>query len=197
MQEANRDLYKKQKAAEAMLYEQEKTADARRTAAEAAFFARQKEAEAELYAKKREAEGLIALGNAQSQYLSSLLGALGGNYHALRDYLMINKGMYQEIARINADGIKGLSPKISVWNTNGDGGEGGAMNEVSEFYRKVPPLMNIVQDQTGIQPVQWLGGLSNGRIVPNAIADSEGRTKAGHSLSPVSDRNVIAKVSEE
>lgn len=183
-----------------MLYEQEKAADARRTAAEAAFFARQKEAEAELYAKQKEAEGLIALGKAQSEYLSSLLEALGGNYLALRDYLMINKGMYQEIARINADGIKGLQPKISVWNTNGEGGEGGAMNEVSEFYRKVPPLMTIVQDQTGIQPLQWMAGLSknfDGRTVSNSVADNDGHTKLDRLLSAVADGNVIAKVSEE
>jgi flotillin len=171
-----------------MLYGQEKAADARRAAAEAAFFERQKEAEAELYSKQKEAEGLIALGKAQNEYLSSLLEALGGNYFALRDYLMINKGMYEEIARINADGIKGLQPKISVWNTNtntnGEGGEGGAMNEVSDFYRKVPPLMTIVQEQTGMQPLQWMAGFSknfDGKTAPNTSVDG----------------NVIAKISEE
>ncbi|KAJ4732877.1 Flotillin-like protein 1 [Rhynchospora pubera] len=200
VQEANRDLYQKQKAAEAMLYEQERAADARRAAAEAAFFARQREVEAELYSQQKEAEGLVALGKAQSQYLTSLLDALGGNYFALRDYLMINKGMYQEIARINADGIKGLQPKISVWNTNGQGDEGGAMNEVAEFYRKVPPLMTIVQDQTGIQPIQWMAGFSNnfeGRSTANAITDNDGHTQSDRHLSAVVDGNVIAKVSEE
>nr|CAD1836202.1 unnamed protein product [Ananas comosus var. bracteatus] len=161
VQEANWELYKKQKAAEAMLYEQEKAAEGRRATAEAAFYGRQKEAEAslyaktreaeaafygrqkeaeaELYAKTREAEGLVALAKAQSTYVSSLLGALGGNYNALRDYLMITNGMYRDIAKINAEGIRGLQPKLSVW-TNGSGGgegegglDGGAMKEVAGF----------------------------------------------------------------
>ncbi|KAA0064907.1 SPFH/band 7/PHB domain membrane-associated family protein [Cucumis melo var. makuwa] len=53
----------------------------------------------------------------------SLLDALGGNYTALRDYLMINGGMFQDIANINANSIKGLQPMISVW-TNGSDGQG-------------------------------------------------------------------------
>ncbi|XP_020094580.1 flotillin-like protein 1 [Ananas comosus] len=166
VQEANWELYKKQKAAEAMLYEQEKAAEGRRATAEAAFYGRQKEAEAELYAKTREAEGLVALAKAQSTYVSSLLGALGGNYNALRDYLMITNGMYRDIAKINAEGIRGLQPKLSVW-TNGSGGEGeggldgGAMKEVAGVYRMLPPLLKTVNEQTGMLPPPWMGSLEN------------------------------------
>jgi flotillin len=39
------------------------------------------------------------MGQAQSAYLSAMLG---GSYGALSDYLMINSGVYQEMARINA-----------------------------------------------------------------------------------------------
>nr|CAD1836192.1 unnamed protein product [Ananas comosus var. bracteatus] len=189
VQEANWELYKKQKAAEAMLYEQEKAAEGRRATAEAAFYGRQKEAEAslyaktreaeaafygrqkeaeaELYAKTREAEGLVALAKAQSTYVSSLLGALGGNYNALRDYLMITNGMYRDIAKINAEGIRGLQPKLSVW-TNGSGGgdgegglDGGAMKEVAGVYRMLPPLLKTVNEQTGMLPPPWMGSLEN------------------------------------
>ncbi|XP_072963320.1 flotillin-like protein 1 [Typha angustifolia] len=159
VQEANWELYKRQKAAEAALYEEVKTADARKAAAEAAFFARQREAEGQLYAKKKEAEGLMALAEAQNTYLSSLLSALGGDYNALRDYLMINNGMYQDIARINAEAIKGLQPKLSVWTNGGEGGEGAAMKEVAGIYRMLPPLLNTVHEQTGMLPPAWMGKL--------------------------------------
>jgi flotillin len=153
-------LYRRQKAAETLLYEQEKAAEGRRAAAEAEFFARQKEADAQLYSKQKEAEGLIVLASAENTYLTSLLRALGGNYNALRDYLMINGRMYQEIARINADGVKGLQPKISIWTSGGEGGsEGGAMKEVSGVYRMLPPLLKTVQDQTGMLPPAWMGSL--------------------------------------
>ncbi|GAA0171703.1 hypothetical protein LIER_25676 [Lithospermum erythrorhizon] len=35
-----------------------------------------------------------------------VLGALGGNYAAMRDYLMISGGMFQEIAKINAQVVQ-------------------------------------------------------------------------------------------
>lgn len=161
VQEANWELYKKQKEAEALLYEQQKVADGQKAVAEATFFARRQAADGELYAKKKEAEGLVALAEAQGAYLSTLLGALGGNYAALRDYLMINQGMYQDIAKINANAIQGLQPKISVWTNNGgdNKGEGGAMQEFAGVYRMLPPLFKTVHEQTGMIPPTWMGTL--------------------------------------
>ncbi|CAI0399061.1 unnamed protein product [Linum tenue] len=94
VQEANWDLYNKQKAAEGVLYGREKEAEAQMAAAKAAFFARQQAADAELYGKQKEAEGMMALAKAQGFYLKTLLEAVGGDYGALRDYLMINGGMF-------------------------------------------------------------------------------------------------------
>ncbi|CAN6293210.1 unnamed protein product [Urochloa humidicola] len=173
VQEANWELYNRQKAAEARLFEQEKEAEATRAAAEAAFFARQREAEAELYAKQKEAEGLAAMGDAQSAYLSAMLGVLGGSYGALRDYLMVSSGVYQEMARINADAVRGLQPKISVWSggvsAGGEGGGGdagssggGAMKEVAGVYKMLPPLLTTVHEQTGMLPPAWMGTLTGG-----------------------------------
>lgn len=160
-------MYNKQKKAEAVLFEKEREAEAQKALADAAFYARQQAADGELYAKRKEAEGLMALAEAQALYLRSLLEALGGNYGSLRDYLMINGGLFQQIAKINADGIKGLNPKISVW-TNGSGGqglEGGvgagnmAMNEVAGVYKMLPPLLQTVHEQTGMVPPPWMGSL--------------------------------------
>uniref|UniRef100_A0A5B6YMX6 Flotillin-like n=1 Tax=Davidia involucrata TaxID=16924 RepID=A0A5B6YMX6_DAVIN len=168
VQEANWELYKKQKAAEAFLYEREKEAEAQKAIAEATFYARQQVADGELYAKKKEAEGLVALAQAQGVYLRSLLDALGGNYAAMRDYIMINGGMFQEIAKINAEAVRGLQPKISIW-TNGNGGEasdGGvagnnAMKEVAGVYRMLPPLFKTVHEQTGMLPPAWMATLTD------------------------------------
>ncbi|KAK7283109.1 hypothetical protein RIF29_12397 [Crotalaria pallida] len=161
VQEANWELYKKQKAAEAILFEKEKEAEGQKTLAEAAFFSRQQAAEAELYAKKKEAEGLVAIGQAQGAYLRTLLDALGGNYAALRDYLMINGGMFQQIAKINAEAIRGLEPKISIWNNNGNNGGdvSDAMKEVGGVYKMLPPLFKTVHEQTGMLPPAWMGTL--------------------------------------
>ncbi|KAI3982950.1 hypothetical protein MKX01_010433 [Papaver californicum] len=100
VQEANWELYKKQKQAEAALYEKEKSAEAQRLAAQAQFFTRQQAADGELYAKKKKTEGMVAAAEAQRVY-------------------MINGGMFQQIAQINAGAVNGLHPKISIW-INGD-----------------------------------------------------------------------------
>ncbi|KAJ6743897.1 FLOTILLIN-RELATED [Salix viminalis] len=167
VQEANWELYRKQKAAEAILYEKEREAEAKKAAADAAFYSRQQVADGEFYAKRKEAEGLVAVAQAQGVYLRTLLDALGGNYAALRDYLMINGGLYREIAKINSDAVQGLQPKISIW-TNGKGGvrndgagEGNAMEEVAGVYKMLPPLFKTVQEQTGMLPPPWMGSLTD------------------------------------
>ncbi|KAJ8511961.1 hypothetical protein OPV22_002395 [Ensete ventricosum] len=169
VQEANWELYKRQRAAEGLLYEQEKLAAGQKAVAEAARFARQQQAEGELYAKKMEAEGLVALAQAQKQYLSALLEALGGDYAALRDYLMINGGMYQDIARLNAEAVRGLQPKISVWTNGGNSGDaaadGGAMKEVAGVYKMLPPLFKTVHEQTGMLPPAWMGKMAETPVV--------------------------------
>ncbi|KAF6147641.1 hypothetical protein GIB67_031632 [Kingdonia uniflora] len=168
VQEANWEIYQKQKAAEAVLYNKEKEAEAQRATASAALFARQQAADGEFYMKKKEAEGLMALAEAQGVYLRTLLDALGGNYAALRDYMMINGGIFQELAKINAGAVQGLQPKISIWSNDGMGGLTGgsgsgntAMNEVAGVYRMLPPLFKTVNEQTGMLPPAWMGTLTD------------------------------------
>ncbi|KAB2626221.1 flotillin-like protein 4 [Pyrus ussuriensis x Pyrus communis] len=78
------------------------------------LYARQQAANAECYAKKREVKGLMALGQAQGAYPRFLLDTIGGNYAAMRDFLMIHNGMFQQVAQINDDAMCGLQPKISI-----------------------------------------------------------------------------------
>lgn len=173
MQEANWELYKKQKEAEAFLYEKEKEAEAQKATAEADFYRRKQIIDGDLYAKMKEAEGLKALAEAQGTYLRTLLESLGGNYGALRDYLMISGGMFQELAKINGEAIRGLQPKISIWTnggseSNAEGG-GSALKEVAGIYKTLPPLFKTVHEQTGMIPPTWMGTLTNDSCFPQEI----------------------------
>ncbi|MCL7043672.1 hypothetical protein MKW94_002831 [Papaver nudicaule] len=156
VQEANWELYKKQKQAEAVLFEKQKAAEAQKLAAEAQFFAQQKAADGELYAKMKEAEGIVAAAEAQGVYVKTLLQEFSGNYAELRDYMMIDGGMFQEVAKINASAIKGLEPKISIW-TNGDGSSCSS-GGFAEAYMELPRLFQTVEEQTGMTPPSWLAG---------------------------------------
>ncbi|KAK1368284.1 hypothetical protein POM88_034376 [Heracleum sosnowskyi] len=164
VQETNAQLYAKQKAAEAVLFEVQKKAEAQKASADADMYARQRAAEAELFAKKKEAEGMIELAKAQGFYVGNLLKELDGNYNALRDYLMIDRGAFKDIAKLNADAVRGLQPKINIWtgatgNGVGEGGSGGAMKEIAGVYSMLPPLLQTVNDQTGMLPPPWLATL--------------------------------------
>uniref|UniRef100_A0A803LED3 Flotillin-like n=1 Tax=Chenopodium quinoa TaxID=63459 RepID=A0A803LED3_CHEQI len=168
VQEANQNLYNNQREADAILYKKQKQAEAEKASADAAFYTRQQAADADLYSKKKEAEGVVALANAQGYHLSTLLKALNGNYAALRDYMMINAGVFQEMARINADAVQGLQPKISIWSSGSGGatleggsGSGGSMKSVAEVYSMLPPLVKTVHEQTGMLPPAWLGTLTD------------------------------------
>ncbi|VAH86086.1 unnamed protein product [Triticum turgidum subsp. durum] len=167
VQESNALFYGRQKAAEAALYEEMKAAEARKAQADALFFEQKMAEDAKLYAKQREAEALSLVGRAKADYVASMLATLGGDYRALRDYLMIDGGMYAEMARINASAVNGLRPKISVWSNGDGGGEGGALQQVAGVYKMLPPLPETVHEQTGMLPPAWMGTLSKDGAAAN------------------------------
>ncbi|KAL7188867.1 hypothetical protein ACSBR1_038679 [Camellia fascicularis] len=83
---------------------------------------------------------------------------------------MINGGMFQEIAKINGEAVRGLQHKISIWpngggGEGGEGGDGGAMKEVAVVYRMLPPLFKTVHKQTGMLPPAWVGALPDSNNV--------------------------------
>jgi flotillin len=151
------------------LFEQKRAADARKAQADAKFFEQKMAEDARLYAKQKEAESLALVGKAKAEYVASMLQALGGNYHALRDYLMIDAGMYTEMARINAGAVNGMQPKISIWsngggadgamNVGGEAAAGNALQQVAGVYKMLPPLLSTVHEQTGMMPPTWMGTL--------------------------------------
>jgi flotillin len=86
-------------------------------------------------------------------------------------FLMLEKGLYQDLAKINAEAINGLQPKstfyyitvVSVWNT-GTGGEGSGFDAgkpIRDIFQCLPPLLSTIQEQTGMNPPAWLGSLPN------------------------------------
>ena len=157
MQEADWEVYKKRREVDARLYEIKQDAKAKKARAEADFFAQQRAADAELYRKEREAEGICAIARAEGLYLNTLMKELGGNYAALRDYL-INRNMYQEIGKINAEAMNDMQSEISIWSNGKDGQEAignGGMKDMAQIYTMLPPLMKTVNEQTGISFADW------------------------------------------
>lgn len=70
---------------------------------------------------------------------------------------MLTNGTYERLADANARAIKGLEPKINVWNT---GAQGDAAADPSapirNLFQSLPPLLSTIHDQTGMSPPAWL-----------------------------------------
>ena len=133
--------------------------------ADASNYAAIKSAEADLQRRLREAEGMTAMADAYGK-LSQAFGGPAG----LLQYMMIEKGTYVELAKANAEAIRGLQPKISVWNTGAQAGsDASAGNQSStdtmrNIYQMLPPLMTTINEQTGITLPEWQFGRLAGQM---------------------------------
>ncbi|KAF5175940.1 Flotillin-like protein [Thalictrum thalictroides] len=113
------------------------------------------EANAELYRKQNAGEVVLLEEEktTDAQKMNAEATLFARNYVVMRDYLTINNGVYQEIAKTNAGDVAGLKPNINVW-TNGEHiseGSGDSSNlaikGIGGVYRMLPPLLKIVQEQ--------------------------------------------------
>jgi flotillin len=83
-----------------------------------------------------------------------------GDKYAALQYIMIERNVYKELAKENANAIKGLNPNITVWNT-GEQSNQSSMKPISNIFQSLPPLLSTIQEQTGISPPNWLANASS------------------------------------
>ncbi|KAE8453168.1 hypothetical protein EG329_011235 [Mollisiaceae sp. DMI_Dod_QoI] len=194
-QAADAKNYEEQARSNAALYSEQKSADAHaykvRIEAEARYLAAAKEAEADLIRQQKAAAGLSAMAGAYSD-LSHAFGGPGG----LIQYLMIEKGVYTDLAKANADAVRGLNPKMTIWNTGAQaggersvqGGEGasmGGMDSIRNMYQMLPPLMSTINEQTGIVLPEWQFGKLAGEISDRETTGKPINGINGHSSKTV------------
>jgi len=122
---------------------------------DAKYYSNVKMADAKLYEKQREAEGIKVLADSRKRALASYTEVLK-EPNTLLNYIMMERGLFQQMAEINSDAIQGLNPQITVWNTGGSSdGKGGQTNmdpygPIRNVFSAMPPLYTMVQEQTGV-----------------------------------------------
>ncbi|CAZ81941.1 unnamed protein product [Tuber melanosporum] len=172
--------------ADAAAYTTKKSAEAEYLArvrkAEADLIAAEKAAQATFITRKREAEGMLEMAKAY-QALSQVMGGPEG----LMQFLMIERGVYGDLANANAKAIQGLQPKISVWNTGSAGGEGAMADPTAplrNIFQALPPLFSTINEQTGISPPAWMA-----QMPANAPSNSAIASRAGNGQVVVPKKN--------
>lgn len=117
---------------------------------------------------------------------ADLSHAFGGPA-GLIQYLMIEKGVFTDLAKANADAVRGLNPKMTIWNTgakagsessgSSDGSMGG-VDSIRNMYQMLPPLMSTINEQTGIVLPEWQFGKLAGEIQSREVTGKTNGLKA-------------------
>jgi flotillin len=123
---------------------------------DAEVYKQQKIAEARLYNQLKEAEGITLLANSQKKALEEYAKVFKDD-HSLLTYAMMERGLFTEMAEVNAKAINGLNPQITVWNTGAAGEGSDPFGSFRSIFQAIPPVLSTVQAQTGIQPPSWMG----------------------------------------
>jgi flotillin len=157
--QADADFFAGQRKAEADLFAAQKRAEAHFAAAQKQAEGTIATAEADLIAARKRAEGTIAMAEAYGKMAQAF-----GSPAALLQYMMVEKGTFQDLAKANAQAVHGMQPKISVWTTGAEGGAAGgnpATDTMRNMYQMLPPLMTTINEQTGITLPEWQFGKLN------------------------------------
>ena len=121
-------------------------------------------AEASFFAKKREAEAVMEMAKAYG-HMSEILGGP----QDLLQYMMLEKNTHEKLTNANALAIKGLQPKITVWNT-GDGARSPSdgTGAIRNIMQSLPPLFSTINEQTWISSPSWLAQLGTSQTLEKA-----------------------------
>lgn len=184
---ANAAFFREQKAADAAAYKVKIQAEAALLAAskdaEAKLIRQQKEAEGELVQQQKKAAGLSAMAHAYGDLAQAFGGPAG-----LIQYLMIERGVYTDLAKANAEAVRGLNPKMTIWNTGAQAGSDshadsagmGGMDSIRNMYQMLPPLMSTINEQTGIVLPEWQFGKLAGQISEREVSGKPITSINGH-----------------
>lgn len=104
--------------------------------------------DADLYAKEREANGIKAVYEAQANGVDKVLLAFNNDINAMMHFFMLNTQQYEKLAHANADAVKGMQPKITMYNMNGVNSEN---NPIGEICKMLPMTLGMLSDQMGLK----------------------------------------------
>ncbi len=142
------DLNKSKVSAERMIVEANGEAESIQRLAHANFIKAQKEADGALYKSQKCAEGIEAMLNAQAAGLANLLDC-GAQPDIIKFYLGLEKGLPQELTRLQAEGLRDMKPQVSIWNTGSDANQQDATIPLIKMFQSFAPMMDGMQKHAG------------------------------------------------
>jgi hypothetical protein len=81
--------------------------------------------------------------NAQAEGLQRIIGACNNDPRLAQFYLALNSNLYPELARHQAEAVRGMQPKLSVITT---GSNDDATEPVMKMIQKFAPMLQGLND---------------------------------------------------
>lgn len=154
---ADADLFERTRKAEAEFITQTKKAEAELFEKSRNADAIKLMAEADLIAQTNKAEGIKRQLEAQAEGLEKIYSVSKENPDLATFYLGMKEGkiyekdgLFDRLGKHQADAIRGLEPKIHIWNTGGSTGNS-FTDTISSLSKAVPPILSALEQQTGIR----------------------------------------------
>lgn len=120
------------------------------------------ESDAMLYSKLREAEGILAIRKAEAEGLAALISS-AGDVDGLNRYLLIRDKQLPILAEKQAEALRGMQPRVSVWSTGPSSNDpsnpsnGTLSNTITDLFKTGMPLFDGIKHQTGYDFMARLG----------------------------------------
>ena len=90
--------------------------------------------------------------NLQPWYFQGDIPCLWSEYRAalpqFLKYIMLQQGIYKDLAVANADAIKKMKPEMTIWTSGNDTSD--AVKPIRELFQSLPPLLSNIHAQTGV-----------------------------------------------
>lgn len=100
--------------------------------------------------KENEAKGILKLREAEAEGLLQLVKSAGGVSN-LSQYLIVSTGVPTKIAEHQAEAVRGMSPKVNVWQTgNQENGGNDLAKTINNIVKGSVPLADGLKQQYGI-----------------------------------------------
>ena len=141
--------------AEALIKDVETEAATVKIRAEAEAAAIRIRADAKFFEESRKADGVKALLEATAQGLDKIYNVSQTNPELANFYLALEKGLFNSdglfsvVADKQALAIRDMKPNINVWSTGP--GTGDYTNVLTGLAKSVPPILDVIQQQTNIK----------------------------------------------
>lgn len=110
--------------------------------------AKERLADADLYQESKRAEGVRQVYQAQADGMTELLKATSGDAELAKFYLGVNSNLYPQLAKEAANAVRGLQPKMHVWNTGSDNTN--STKPILDLVQSFAPMMDGLKDQLSL-----------------------------------------------